>query len=179
VTYVQALLWTLEQGLGKLWTPEVREAWSRTYATVQSVMEAALVSEGKKAASEDPGLRQMRLVQESWVLVEKDIDAHGVKFFMRIFEIAPGALQLFSFRGEANLSKSPALQAHASTVMRTVGQAVAGLSDVKSLIPVLQSLGAAHSKYGVQPEHFPIVGQVRRLGCACTVCLDVRERVCE
>jgi hemoglobin-like flavoprotein len=102
----------------------------------------------------------MRLVQESWGLVEKDIDAHGVKFFMRIFEIAPGALQLFSFRDEPNLSKSPALQAHASTVMRTVGQAVAGLSDVKSLIPVLQSLGAAHSKYGVQPEHFPIVGQV-------------------
>ena len=128
---------------------------------------------------EDSKAREMRLVQESWVLVEKDIDAHGVKFFMRIFEIAPGALQLFSFRGEANLSKSPALQAHASTVMRTVGQAVAGLSDVKSLIPVLQSLGAAHSKYGVQPEHFPIVGQVRRLGCACTVCLDVRERVCE
>jgi hemoglobin-like flavoprotein len=139
----------------------VREAWAQTYATVQSVMEPALIAAAKDAAAgkEDDGVRQMRLVQESWAVVERDVDAHGVKFFMRIFEIAPGALQLFSFRNVANVGSSPELRAHAGTVMRTVGQAVAGLSDVQSLIPVLRSLGAAHAKYGVQPEHFPIVGQ--------------------
>ena len=39
------------------------------------------------------------LVQESWALVEADLDTHGIKFFMKIFEIAPPALQLFSFKG--------------------------------------------------------------------------------
>lgn len=36
-----ALLWTLEQGLGADFTPEVREAWSETYALVSRVMQAA------------------------------------------------------------------------------------------------------------------------------------------
>ena len=156
-------MWTLSQGLGRVWTDDVREAWAKTYATVQSVMEPSLVDGIKAAKQEEGGVRQMRLVQESWALVERDLEAHGVKLFMRIFEIAPGALQLFSFRnvGMADLSRSPELRAHASAVMRTVGQAVAGLSDLNTLIPVLQSLGAAHAKYGVQPEHFKVVGEVR------------------
>jgi hemoglobin-like flavoprotein len=36
-----ALLWTLEQGLGPDFTPEVREAWTETYALVARVMQAA------------------------------------------------------------------------------------------------------------------------------------------
>jgi len=36
-----ALLWTLEQGLGKEFTPEVREAWTEAYTTLASVMKAA------------------------------------------------------------------------------------------------------------------------------------------
>ncbi len=40
------------------------------------------------------------LVQESWELVKADLDTHGIKFFKKIFEIAPGALELFkSFKG--------------------------------------------------------------------------------
>ena len=33
-----ALLWTIEQGLGNDWTPEVREAWTKCYATVADTM---------------------------------------------------------------------------------------------------------------------------------------------
>lgn len=33
-----ALLWTLQQGLGKDWTPEVREAWIKCYNTLADVM---------------------------------------------------------------------------------------------------------------------------------------------
>lgn len=42
-----ALLWTLEQGLGELFTPKVKEAWTVTYTTVASVMK-----EGAAAAAE-------------------------------------------------------------------------------------------------------------------------------
>ena len=35
-----ALLWTLEQGLGSGWTPEVKVAWSGAYALLADVMRA-------------------------------------------------------------------------------------------------------------------------------------------
>ena len=40
-----ALLWTLEQGLGSAWTPEVKVAWSCAYALLADVMRGALVSQ--------------------------------------------------------------------------------------------------------------------------------------
>jgi len=40
-TVAGALLWTLEQGLGKEFTPEVSEAWAAAYTTLASVMKAA------------------------------------------------------------------------------------------------------------------------------------------
>ena len=36
-----ALLWTLEQGLGDAYTPEVHAAWSETYTLLASVMKGA------------------------------------------------------------------------------------------------------------------------------------------
>ena len=34
----EALLWTLEQGLGKDFTPEVKEAWAKCYTTLADAM---------------------------------------------------------------------------------------------------------------------------------------------
>ena len=36
-----ALLWTLEQGLGAAFTPQVKEAWTTTYLTLAEVMKNA------------------------------------------------------------------------------------------------------------------------------------------
>ena len=38
-TVAEALLWTLEQGLGKDFTPETREAWISAYSLMSSVMQ--------------------------------------------------------------------------------------------------------------------------------------------
>jgi hemoglobin-like flavoprotein len=35
------LLWTLEQGLGSEWTPEVRAAWSDAYSLLADAMRGA------------------------------------------------------------------------------------------------------------------------------------------
>jgi len=37
-TVGEALLWTLEQGLGDTFTPEVKEAWTLTYTSIADVM---------------------------------------------------------------------------------------------------------------------------------------------
>jgi nitric oxide dioxygenase len=42
-----ALLWTLEQGLGDAWTPDVAEAWTAAYATLSGFM----ISEAYGSAS--------------------------------------------------------------------------------------------------------------------------------
>ena len=48
-----AFLWTLEQGLGEAFTPEVKEAWVITYTTV-----AAVMIEGANAVSASAELQQ-------------------------------------------------------------------------------------------------------------------------
>ncbi len=40
-TVAAALLWTLEQGLGPAFTPEVKAAWTKTYVTLATVMKDA------------------------------------------------------------------------------------------------------------------------------------------
>ncbi|QJR09871.1 Flavohemoprotein [Usitatibacter rugosus] len=40
-TVATALLWTLEQGLGTAFTPEVKQAWTETYVTLAGVMKSA------------------------------------------------------------------------------------------------------------------------------------------
>lgn len=39
-TVATALLWTLEQGLGEDFTPEVREAWTEAYTVLATTMQA-------------------------------------------------------------------------------------------------------------------------------------------
>jgi hemoglobin-like flavoprotein len=46
-----ALLWTLERGLGKTWTPEVAEAWTQTYGLLSGVMRRAQASVMKETAA--------------------------------------------------------------------------------------------------------------------------------
>lgn len=40
-----ALLWTLEQGLGRAFTPEVRDAWTEAYLLVSSILRRATTRE--------------------------------------------------------------------------------------------------------------------------------------
>jgi hemoglobin-like flavoprotein len=47
-----ALLWTLEQGLGEAFTPEVREAWREAYLLVATVMRRAA---GRTSAAHPAG----------------------------------------------------------------------------------------------------------------------------
>jgi hemoglobin-like flavoprotein len=50
-TVAAALLWTLEQGLGEAFTPEVKAAWVAAYTLLAEVMQAAAASAEPVAAS--------------------------------------------------------------------------------------------------------------------------------
>jgi len=53
-----ALLWTLEQGLGSGWTPEVKTAWSCAYAFVADVMRGTI---GESVSAPDHSVRNCEL----------------------------------------------------------------------------------------------------------------------
>ena len=46
-----ALLWTLEQGLGKAWTPEAAAAWKEVYGMLSSIMRNAQQAVSTKVAA--------------------------------------------------------------------------------------------------------------------------------
>ena len=46
-----ALLWTLEQGLGKAWTPEAAAAWKEIYGLLSSIMRNAQQAAQARAAA--------------------------------------------------------------------------------------------------------------------------------
>jgi hemoglobin-like flavoprotein len=47
----EALLWTLEQGLGSAYTPEIAEAWTAAYTVLADTMKAAARSASAQRAS--------------------------------------------------------------------------------------------------------------------------------
>ena len=48
-----ALLWTLEQGLGPVWTVETRAAWSEVYGLLSGIMQRAAASPSAIDATDD------------------------------------------------------------------------------------------------------------------------------
>ena len=91
---------------------------------------------------------QVELVQSSFQLVLPIADVAGMLFYERIFTLAPEARALFG--------DDIALQG--SRTMAAVKTAVDGLGDIEHVAPFLVRLGARHVRYGVQPEHFDLVG---------------------
>ncbi|RDX94852.1 Hemoglobin-2 [Mucuna pruriens] len=104
---------------------------------------------------------QEALVVKSWNVMKKNSGELGLKFFLKIFEIAPSAQQLFSFLKDSTvpLEKNPKLKPHAMSVfVMTCDSAVqlrkAGKVTVRE--SNLKKLGATHFKAGVANEHYEV-----------------------
>jgi hemoglobin-like flavoprotein len=89
---------------------------------------------------------QIRLVQESCAKVVPIADTAADLFYNKLFEDAPQLRSLFLDIAD---------QKKKLVVMLDV--AVAGLSDVGSLIPVVESLGQRHARYGVKEADYGTV----------------------
>ncbi|KAK3138257.1 hypothetical protein QOZ80_5AG0366490 [Eleusine coracana subsp. coracana] len=113
--------------------------------------------------SEAFGEEQEALVLSAWNAMKGDSAAIGLKFFLRIFEIAPGAKQMFSFlrhAGDAPLENHPKLKTHAVAVFVMACESATQLrntGDVKVREATLKRLGATHVKAGVADAHFEVV----------------------
>jgi len=89
-------------------------------------------------------LMDARLLRSSFDLIAPEKDQFAEAFYQRLFEKYPQTRPFF-----ANTDMS--MQARA--LAATLALVVAGVEKGDDLTPTLQSLGARHRTYGVQPEH--------------------------
>jgi NAD(P)H-flavin reductase/hemoglobin-like flavoprotein len=90
----------------------------------------------------------VRLVRESWALVEPRSDEVARFFYAMLFSIAPATRELFSVNMEVQRSK----------LLRAVVHMIQTVDQPDELLPFLQQLGRDHRKFGVGMEHYEALG---------------------
>jgi hemoglobin-like flavoprotein len=92
---------------------------------------------------------QLVLVAATLDRVEADPDRFGEHFYARLFELAPGARELF-----------PAdLRAQRGKLVEELTFLAEATSDLDALVRRARDLGARHHGYGVRPAHYRTVEQ--------------------
>ncbi len=92
------------------------------------------------------------LVQESFEKVKPIAPQAAEIFYAKLFELDPNLKPLFP------TDKEGAMVEQGNKLMTMLGAAVAGLSNLDALIPVLKGLGQRHVEYKVEPSHYNTVG---------------------
>ncbi len=92
------------------------------------------------------------LVQESFEKVKPIAATAAEIFYAKLFEFDPALEPLFPSKDEA------AMKNQGNKLMTMLGSAVAGLTNLERLVPVLEDLGKKHVGYGVQASHYDTVG---------------------
>ena len=92
---------------------------------------------------------QITLVQDSFAKVAPISDAAAELFYGRLFEIAPDVKPMFS--GD--------ITAQGKKLMQALTVVVNGLSNIEQVVPIAQKLAQNHLNYGVEPEHYNVVGE--------------------
>jgi len=87
-------------------------------------------------------------VQSTWKIVESIAPEAAALFYRNLFEADPALQPLF--KGD--------MEEQGKKLMQMIGAAVDKLSDLDSLVPILQSLAIRHKGYGVNTAHYETVG---------------------
>ncbi len=93
----------------------------------------------------------IQLVQASFKKVLPIADKAMVIFYEKLFEINPSVQSLFP-------SDKAQMGQQRNKLRNMLAAAVAGLSNLQKLVPILQGLGKRHATYGVEPSHYDEVG---------------------
>ena len=95
--------------------------------------------------------KTITLVQESFEKVKPIAATAAEIFYSKLFELDPSLKPLFPNSEEA-------MKVQGNKLMMMLSSAVAGLSNLEMLVPVLQNLGKRHVEYKVEPSHYDTVG---------------------
>jgi len=95
--------------------------------------------------------KTITLVQDSFEKVRPIAPTAAEIFYTKLFELDPKLKALFP-NSEADMKEQ------GNKLMTMLGAAVAGLSNLPALIPVLEGLGKRHVDYKVEVSHYDTVG---------------------
>lgn len=90
------------------------------------------------------------LVQSSFAVVASIAEQAAELFYGRLFEIAPEVQPLFNNADMAEQGRK---------LMKMIATAVGALNDLDKVVPAVQEMGKRHVSYGVEKEHYAIVGE--------------------
>jgi hemoglobin-like flavoprotein len=96
-------------------------------------------------------LMNASLLRASFDLVEPRKEEFAEAFYNRLFAEYPQTRAFFAKTDMKRLY---------SALAATLAVVVAGVEKGENLVPILRNLGERHVRYGVKPEHYPIVGKV-------------------
>lgn len=91
---------------------------------------------------------QIKLCQDTWIEVAKISDTAAEIFYSKLFEADPSLKPLF--KGD--------MKAQGAKLMKMIGTAVNSLTQLDTLVPVVEQLGVRHVDYGVKDKDYDTVG---------------------
>ncbi len=89
------------------------------------------------------------LLKQSFEMVTPRKDAFARSFYQRLFTDYFATRALFAHTD---------MKRQEGALMATLAAVVAGVERGNNLVPILRSLGTKHNRYGVKPNHYPLVG---------------------
>ena len=92
---------------------------------------------------------QIALVQTTFRSVQPMSATAAELFYKRLFEVEPETAALF--KGD--------MRRQGREFMQVLAVAVGGLSNLSTLVPMVQQLGVRHAAYGVRASHYDSVRQ--------------------
>ena len=96
--------------------------------------------------------KTIELVQTSFKKVAPIAEAAAEIFYNRLFELDPELKKIFP------TNNAEAMKGQGNKLMTMLGSAVAGLTNLDKLIPILEDLGKRHVDYKVESSHYDTVG---------------------
>ena len=122
----------------------------------------------EKAATDDPTEKDAetsvaKLVSESWkdIVSAVTMEGFGELLFKSLFRHDWDLVRLFPFRdceSWEEVRAHPKFQSHAVNVAGAIDKAVSLLGNSSELVPVLRGLGERLHGYGVEEEHYDLLG---------------------
>lgn len=113
-----------------------------------------LPNQDSQAQSEEPLAAMVRLVRDSFAVVEPQADLVAKHFYATLFSIAPETREMFPVNMEVQRSR----------LLRALVHIVQMVDRPDDLLPFLRQLGRDHRKFGVIASHFEAVGMALLAG---------------
>ena len=128
--------------------PDLRAPVSQEKTSIDPVEGPAEVGPGN--ASRGPlSETDVRLVQDSFDLVEPIAEEAAKLFYGRLFELDPSLRDLF----KSDMAEQ------GRKLMQMLKIAVKGLGNLEKIVPVVEDLGQRHAGYGVEDSHYDTVAE--------------------